>query len=422
MSTLLSVVASPEKAENKSKKKRDGPRIGVAAAILGETQGKETSKDTSSQGKDGQNGTAGTPSGAASAGTWRSFFGGLFGGRRRSAENTAEFTVDGIRSMLQGRSFTLNDFDLRQTVGTGTFGRVRVVKIKGSRVRIPLALKIMKKSEVINLRQVEHIRSEKDILSTLHHPFIVNMFATFQDQKRLFLILEYVNGGELFALLRRAGRLPQEHTRFYIGEIALAFNYMHSVFVIYRDLKPENLLLDCQGHIKITDFGFAKHVEDLTWTLCGTPEYLAPEIIQSKGHGKAVDWWALGVLMFELLAGYPPFYDENPMGIYQKVISGKFSTPKHIDVKARDLIKRFLTLERTKRLGCLAGGFQDIKDHKWFRGGWSWEALQAKQVAPPFQPAVRSNDDTSMFQQYPESTESSCPKIEKEEQQFFEGF
>eukprot|EP00392_Amoebophrya_sp_AT5.2_P016469 g16731.t1 len=196
---------------------------------------------------------------------------------------------------------------------------------------------------------------------------------------------------------------------------------MHSVLVIYRDLKPENLLLDSQGHIKITDFGFAKHVEDLTWTLCGTPEYLAPEVIQSKGHGRAVDWWALGVLMFELLAGYPPFYDDNPMGIYQKVIAGKFSTPKHVDVKARDLIKRFLTNERTKRIGCLAAGFHDIKEHKWFKNV-SWDALANKQLPPPFQPGVKSADDTTMFQSYPESTESSCEKINKDEQKLFEGF
>eukprot|EP00392_Amoebophrya_sp_AT5.2_P016470 g16732.t1 len=134
-----------------------------------------------------------------------------------------QYTLEATRNLIQGRSYTLHDFELKQTVGTGTFGRVRVVRIKKSKLRMPFALKIMKKSEVINLRQVEHIRSERAILQTLQHPFIVNMFGTFQDAKRLFLILEYVNGGELFALLRKAGRLPPEHTRFYIGEIALAF-------------------------------------------------------------------------------------------------------------------------------------------------------------------------------------------------------
>jgi len=326
-----------------------------------------------------------------------------------------------LKDLVSGRNFSFDDFDLRATVGTGTFGRVRVVKIKGAKDRTPLALKIMKKSEVIRLKQVEHIKAETSILGMIEHPFIVNLLVSFMDETRLFLVLEFVNGGELFSHLRKEGRLPDADAKFFAGEIVLAFAYLHGKNIIYRDLKPENLLIDCDGHIKVTDFGFAKVVEDRTWTLCGTPEYLAPEIIQSKGHGKAVDWWALGILIFEMLAGYPPFYDENPFGIYQKVLANKVDYPKHFDVKAKDLIKRLLTHDRAKRFGCLKAGAEDIQKHKWYRG-LDWDALLNRAIKPSFIPAVKAPDDTSMFDRYPESTEASAPQISSKDQEQFVGF
>jgi len=164
-------------------------------------------------------------------------------------------------------------------------------------------------------------------------------------------MLDYACGGELFTLLRREGRFANDVALFFATEIALAFEYLHSQDIAYRDLKPENLLIDKQGHVKITDFGFAKVVPDKTLTLCGTPEYLAPEIIQSKGHNKNVDWWALGVLIFEMLAGYPPFYDDNPLGIYHKIMDGYYEFPPHIEPKARDLVKSFLCADTSVRLG-----------------------------------------------------------------------
>lgn len=329
--------------------------------------------------------------------------------------------ISHLKEMTKGRMWCFADFDLRATVGTGTFGRVRVVKIKGSTDRTPFALKILKKSEVIRLKQVEHVKAERQILAMIEHPFIVNLLTTFQDDKRLFMLMEYVNGGELFSYLRKEGRLPNDSARFYAGEVILAFEYLHSLSVVYRDLKPENLLIDCEGHMKITDFGFAKVVQDRTWTLCGTPEYLAPEIIQSKGHGKAVDWWALGILIFEMLAGYPPFYDEVAFNIYQKVLAGKIDFPRHFDVKAKDLIKRLLTPDRAKRFGCLKAGAEDLKTHKWYKG-LDWTQLLNRQVAPPFYPSVKAADDTSMFDRYPESTEDSAPIISAKEQELFDDF
>ena len=182
-------------------------------------------------------------------------------------------------------------------------------------------------SQILAQRQLDHIRSEVSILSTVAHPFIVSMLGHQQDAARLYMLCEYVPGGELFSHLRREGQLPEASARFYAAEIVLAFEYLHSLNVLYRDLKPENLLLTARGHLKITDFGFAKVVADRTHSLCGTPEYLAPEIIQSAGHGKGVDWWALGILLFEMLVGFPPFYADTPNGIYQKILAGAIDMP-----------------------------------------------------------------------------------------------
>eukprot|EP00163_Fabomonas_tropica_P016260 TRINITY_DN2923_c0_g2_i1.p1 TRINITY_DN2923_c0_g2~~TRINITY_DN2923_c0_g2_i1.p1 ORF type:complete len:330 (-),score=70.24 TRINITY_DN2923_c0_g2_i1:140-1129(-) len=300
----------------------------------------------------------------------------------------------------------LSDLEFLETLGTGTFGRVRLTKCHMDGGDKYYAMKILKKHEVVRLKQVEHIMSEKEILISIAHPFVVNMTACFQDERNLYMLLEYVPGGELFSHLRLAGRFPNEVTRFYTAEIVTAFQYLHSMDIIYRDLKPENLLLDREGHIKITDFGFAKRIEDRTWTLCGTPEYLAPEIIQSKGHGKAVDWWALGILIFEMLAGHPPFHAPHSFGIYEKILEGKIDFPKHFDDQAKDLIRRLLTADRTKRIGNLKNGAEDIKKHKWFKG-IDWAALESRQMPAPIVPNVTGEADSSMFDKYPESFEDT---------------
>jgi len=268
-------------------------------------------------------------------------------------------------------------------------------------------MKILKKTEVVRLKQVEHINNERSILNSVNNPFIVKLYRSFQDDKNLFMLLDYAPGGELFSHLRKAGKFPNETTRFFASEIVYALEYLHSLDIVYRDLKPENLLLDNQGHVKITDFGFAKKVEDRTWTLCGTPEYLAPEIIQSKGHGKAVDWWALGILIFEMLAGYPPFFDDNPFGIYEKILGGKIQFPSHFDINAKDLVRKLLTADRTRRLGNLKDGALDIKVHKWFKGV-DWDRIHEKREIAPIVPQISHDGDASNFELYPEITEDTA--------------
>lgn len=229
--------------------------------------------------------------------------------------------------------------------------------------------------------------------------------GTFQTQSHVFMLLDYACGGELFSLLRREGRFSNDVALFFATEIVLAFEYLHSMDIAYRDLKPENLLVDQDGHVKITDFGFAKVVKDRTFTLCGTPEYLAPEIIESKGHSMFVDWWALGVLIFEMLAGYPPFYDDNPMGIYQKILDGYYEFPPYIEAKARDLIKSFLTADRSIRLGCTEKKSEGVKEHRWFRGV-DWDMVYNREIPPPWVPKVKNNTDTQYFEKYPDSVET----------------
>ena len=324
--------------------------------------------------------------------------------------------------------------------GTGTFGRVLLVQLRGSSSHSTancFALKVLRKTEIVRLRQVEHVNAERYILSRVRHPFIVDLYATFQDSLNVYMLMSYVPGGELFTHLRRAKRFTADVTRFYLATIILALKYLHSFNIIYRDLKPENLLLDSRGYLRLTDFGFAKIVDDRTWTLCGTPEYLAPEIIQSDGHGKAADWWACGILCYEMLVGYPPFFAETAYGIYEKILKGKIHWPREVDPLSKDIIKAFLHPDRSKRLGNLIGGSQDVLDHPWFRGV-DWDSLERREIRvrpscpsvsgcswlmpalsphiqAPIIPHVGSVDDTRNFSQLPLPPAEEIPGLVREE-------
>ena len=296
---------------------------------------------------------------------------------------------------------SLNDYIIKETVGTGSYGRVHIWRNK--KTKKIYALKILKKTEILRLKQVDHIYSEYTILSMIYHPFIIEMKGVnTTDQYNLYFLLEYIPGGELFSLLRSMKNFPTNHAKFYSAHIVTIFEYLHSKNIIYRDLKPENILINQNGYLKLTDFGFAKIITDLTYTLCGTPEYLAPEIITNKGHGKPVDWWTFGILLYEMLVGIDPFNDNDPMAIYQKILKCKVKFPKNFDRNAKSLIKHLLVLDISRRYGCLKNGIKDIIDHKFFEG-FDWKGLLFRTIKPPFIPEVKGADDTSNFNQYPDS-------------------
>lgn len=253
-------------------------------------------------------------------------------------------------------------------------------------------MKIMKKSRILEMKQVEHVANERDILATLEHPFIVKLLASFQDDMYLYLALELVSDGTLAARLRRVRRLDDDGASFYAAQLVSVLEHCHVRDVVYRDLKPENVLLASDGYAKLTDWGFAKVVRDQTYTLCGTPFYIAPEVLQNKGHGKPADCWSLGVLVYEMLVGYPPFVDEDRMQLYKKIISGHVAFPKVLSNDAKVLVRKLLTQEPDNRMGVLKAGAADVKAAKFFRH-LDWDALLQKQIPPLHAPPADGEGD-----------------------------
>ncbi|XP_069581239.1 cGMP-dependent protein kinase 1-like isoform X2 [Brachyistius frenatus] len=308
-------------------------------------------------------------------------------------------------------SLKLNDFNIIDTLGVGGFGRVELVQLKSDAAKT-FAMKILKKRHIMDTRQQEHIRSEKHIMTEAHSDFIVRLYRTFKDRKYLYMLLEACLGGEVWTLLRDRGSFEDSTTRFYTGCVVEAFAYLHAKGIIYRDLKPENLLLDSRGYAKLVDFGFAKKIGfcKKTWTFCGTPEYVAPEIILNKGHDVSADYWSLGILMYELLTGSPPFSGPDPMKTYNIILRGidMIEFPKKITKNAANLIKKLCRDNPSERLGNLKNGVKDIQKHKWFEG-FNWEGLKKGTLTPPITPDVSSPTDTSHFDSFPEDTEEPPP-------------
>ncbi|XP_074032028.1 cGMP-dependent protein kinase, isozyme 2 forms cD4/T1/T3A/T3B isoform X4 [Leptinotarsa decemlineata] len=311
--------------------------------------------------------------------------------------------VDRRRVNSEYDNVTLSDLKILTTLGVGGFGRVELVQING-RPSKSYALKQMKKAQIVETRQQQHIMSEKEIMGEANCDFIVKLFKTFKDAKYLYMLMESCLGGELWTVLRDKGHFDDATTKFYTACVVEAFDYLHSRNIIYRDLKPENLLLDIRGYVKLVDFGFAKKLQTgrKTWTFCGTPEYVAPEVILNKGHDISADYWSLGVLMFELLTGTPPFTGSDPMKTYNIILKGidGIDFPRSITRNAQALIKRLCRDNPAERLGYQKGGISDIQKHKWF-DGFNWEGLLSRTLTPPILPRVQNVTDTSNFDNYP---------------------
>uniref|UniRef100_A0A7N6FDF8 cGMP-dependent protein kinase n=1 Tax=Anabas testudineus TaxID=64144 RepID=A0A7N6FDF8_ANATE len=297
--------------------------------------------------------------------------------------------------------------DVVATLGVGGFGRVELVKVKGE--DITFALKVIKKKHVVDNRQQEHIHSERRILAEARSPFVVKLYCTFKDNKYVYMLLEACLGGEIWSLLRDRGSFDEPTAKFCVGCVTEAFDYLHRKGVLYRDLKPENLMLDTEGYIKLVDFGFAKKIRcgQKTWTFCGTPEYVAPEIILNKGHNFSVDFWSLGILVFELLTGSPPFSGTDQMMTYTFILKGieKMDFPRKITKRSEDLIRKLCRRNPSERLGNLKNGITDIKKHRWFNG-FNWEGLKARTLPSPLKRELTGPTDHSYFDIYPPDEDS----------------
>ena len=300
------------------------------------------------------------------------------------------------------KRYTQKDFKLLKTVGKGSFGRVFMVS-RNSDDKI-FAMKVLNKQKLIERNQYEHTLSERKILEDIDHPFLVGLRCSFQSPTKLFMVFDFFNGGELYSYVSR-GRFTEDRARFYSGEIILAIEHLHEHNIVYRDLKPENLLLDREGHIKLCDFGLCK--EDVTGdtvkTICGTPEYLAPEVLQHKTYGKSVDWWSLGNVMFEMIAGLPPFFDNNRQIMFRKILQAPLFKPRVMSEDAFNLITGMLNRNPPHRLGYK--GANDIKSAAWFRQerwGKDWvrlldPSLLVSSVSRCFQ---LNNDPVTLFSNF----------------------
>ncbi|TDL23256.1 serine/threonine protein kinase [Rickenella mellea] len=296
-----------------------------------------------------------------------------------------------------GQSLTIDSFELLKVIGKGSFGKVMQVR-KRDTSRI-YALKTIRKAHIASRNEITHTLAERLVLARVDNPFIVPLKFSFQSEQKLYLVLAFVNGGELFHHLQQEQRFDEKRSRFYSAELLLALEHLHELNVVYRDLKPENILLDYTGHIALCDFGLCKlnmKDSDTTNTFCGTPEYLAPEVLNASGYNKTIDWWTLGVLLYEMLSGLPPFYDESPDVMYQKILNDPlvFNT-EVISTDARSILTGLLNRDPAARLG--VNGAEHIKKHPFFNKHIDFRKLLQKKIQPPFKPSVASAVDVSNF-------------------------
>lgn len=302
----------------------------------------------------------------------------------------------------------IEDFQLLRVIGRGSYAKV--LQVEHKRTKRIYAMKVIKKELVNDDEDIDWVQTEKHVFETAtNYPFLVGLHSCFQSESRLFFVIEFVNGGDLMFHMQRQRRLPEEHARFYSAEICLALNFLHERGIVYRDLKLDNVLLDAEGHIKLTDYGMCKEglwPGDKTNTFCGTPNYIAPEVLRGEDYDCSVDWWALGVLMFEMLAGRSPFDvvgnadnpDQNTEDyLFQIILEKTIRMPRSVSVKAASMLKGFLNKNPTERLGCHPQtGFNDIQSHPFFRA-IDWEQLEQKLITPPYKPLIRSERDLDHF-------------------------
>ncbi|GBP89113.1 Ribosomal protein S6 kinase alpha-3 [Eumeta japonica] len=291
-----------------------------------------------------------------------------------------------------------SQFELLKVLGEGSFGKVFLVrKVTGADAGTLYAMKVLKKA-TLKVRDRERTKMERNILVEMGHPFIVKLHYAFQTAGKLYLILDFLRGGDLFSRLSKEVMFTEEDVKFYLAELALALEHVHKLGIIYRDLKPENILLDADGHIALTDFGLSKlpPSSDKAYSFCGTVEYMAPEVVNRRGHTFAADWWSFGVLMFEMLTGNLPFHGSTRHETMTQILKAKLGMPSNLSEEAQSLLRALFKRNPQNRLGAGPNGIEDIKKHEFF-ANIDWDALLKKEVIPPFRPAVSRADDAFYF-------------------------
>lgn len=327
-----------------------------------------------------------------------------------------------------GRKFKPDDFNYTKVLGKGSFGKVMLAELKGS--SDVYAIKVLKKDVICEDDDVECTMAEKRVLAlACEHPFLVALHSCFQTPDRLFFVMEFVNGGDLMFQIQRARKFPEAQSRFYAAEIICGLLFLHKRGVIYRDLKLDNVMLTSEGHVKIADFGMCKEgiVNGmLTNTFCGTPDYIAPEILKEQDYGTSVDWWALGVLMYEMMAGQPPFEADTEDDLFEAILHDDVLFPVWLTKNAILVLRALMCKKIVNRLGCSSNGERDLKTHPFF-AAINWEQLERCEVEPPFKPKTKAKTDFSNFdpdflRERPKITPASKKQLESISQEDFIGF
>jgi len=289
------------------------------------------------------------------------------------------------------------DFEFLKVIGKGSFGKVLLARHKVD--KNVFAVKVLQKAAIMKRNEAKHIMAERNVLlKNIKHPFLVGLHFSFQTPDKLYFVLDYVNGGELFFHLQRERYFPEPRAKFYAAEMGSAIGYLHSLNIIYRDLKPENILLDSTGHIVLTDFGLCKEGivgQGTTSTFCGTPEYLAPEVLRKQPYDKTVDWWCLGAVLYEMMYGLPPFYSRDTAEMYDNILYKPLRLRTNVTAAGRSILEGLLQKEKETRLGAV-NDFADIKIHPFFNS-LCWEDLLAKKIEPPYNPEVSDQLDLKHF-------------------------
>jgi len=339
------------------------------------------------------------------------------------ALSNARKQIKGSETSFEAKRIGESDFEKLRVVGQGSFGKV--LQVRHKQTGQIYAMKVLNKRTVIERDDVKSIQTEKSILMKLSSPFLVKLYSSFQTKDKLYFVMDYINGGELFHHLQSERSFAPARARFYSAEIILGLEYLHKRGIIYRDLKPENILITADGHVCLTDFGISKEglqsKSDRTATFCGTPEYLAPEVLLGQQYGKEIDYWSLGTIVYEMLTSTPPFYSEEVQLMYQRILNDSIDFEEIPDKDTQDIILAFLERDPAKRLT----DPDKIKAHPYF-ASIDWEKLERREVRPPFLPNVKDKTDFSQFDtdftSQPVNSLYATSELSKTIQEKFRGF